>query len=115
MVRRRSVYQRVSKYAADTPRAARTTGKSAGERERQKRKRYPPGPVSGTHADLIPFVVKARGRLGAEVLPFLRQHASAEGPLRSAALARATREVSIINQWSFAALLLAAEPRSIAA
>jgi len=59
--------------------------------------------------------VEARGRLGAEVLPFLRQHAPAEEPLRSAALARATRELSIITQRGLASLLLAAEPRPVAA
>ena len=59
-------------------------------------------------------MVEARGRLGAEVLPFLRQHAPAEEPLRSAVMARATREISIITQTGLAALLLAAEPRPAA-
>ena len=56
-------------------------------------------------------VVEARGRLGEEVLPFLRHHAPAEEPLRSAVLARALRDISIITQQGLAALLLAAEPR----
>ena len=60
-------------------------------------------------------MVEARGRLGAEVVPFLRQHAPAEEPLRSGVLARATREISIITQRGLAALLLAAEPRSTGA
>ena len=55
--------------------------------------------------------MEARGRLGAEVLPFLRQHAPAEEPFRSAALARAAREISVVTQRGLAALLLAAEPR----
>ena len=99
--------------AAKTLRAARTAGKAASEREEDKRKRYKP--ERNPHAELIPFVVEARGRLGAEVLPFLRQHAPAEEPLRSAALARATRELSIITQRGLASLLLAAEPRPVAA
>ena len=99
--------------AAKTLRAARTPGKAVSEREEQKRKRYPP--VNNLHAVLVPFCVEARGRLGAEVLPFLRQHAPAEEPLRSVALARATREVSIITQKGLAALLLAGEPRPVAA
>ena len=94
-------------------RAARTAGKAAGEREEMKRKRY--SPAQHPHAEFFPFVVEARGRLGAEVLPFLRQHAPAEEPLRSAALARATRELSIITQRGLASLLLAAEPRLVAA
>ena len=94
---------------AATLRAARTPGKAASEREEHKRKRYPP--EAHPHAALIPFVVEARGRLGAEVLPFLKQHAPAEEPLRSAVLARAAREISIITQRVLAALLLAAEPR----
>ena len=57
------------------------------------------------------FVVEARGRLGAEVLPFLKQHAPAEEPLRSAVLARALRDIAVITQHGLAALLLAAEPR----
>ena len=88
---------------------ARTAGKAASEREEQKRKRYPP--ELNPHAELIPFVVEARGRLGSEVLSFLRQHAPEEEPLRSAVLARATREISIITQRGLAALLLSAEPR----
>ena len=99
--------------AAATLRAARTAGKAASEREDHKRKRYPP--EKNPHAGLIPFVVEARGRLGAEVLPFLRQHAPVEEPQRSAALARATRELSIITQQGLASLLLAAEPRPCAA
>ena len=102
-----------STSAAATLRAARTAGKAASETEDRKRKRYPP--AKHPHAELIPFVVEARGRLGAEVLPFLRQHAPAEEPLRSVALARATREVSIITQKGLAALLLAGEPRPVAA
>ena len=93
-------------------RAARTAGKAASEWEEHKRKRYPP--EKHPHAELIPFVVEARGRLGAEVLPFLRQHAPAEEPLSSAVLARATREISIITKRGLAALLLAAEPRPAA-
>ena len=76
------------------------------------RKRYPP--EKNPHAELIPFAVEARGRLGAEVLPFLRQHAPAEEPLRSAAMARVLREISIVTQKGLAALLLAAEPRPAA-
>jgi len=98
-----------SEDAAATMRAARTAGKSASERETHKRQRYPP--AANPHVELIPFVVEARGRLGAEVLPFLRQHAPAEEPLRSVALARATRELSILTQRGLAALLLAGEPR----
>ena len=101
-----------SEDAAATLRAARTAGKAASEREEHKRKRYPP--ANNPHAELIPFVVEARGRLGAEVLPFLRQHAPTEQPLRSKALARATREISIVTQRGLAALLLAAEPRPVA-
>ena len=101
-----------SEDAAATPCAARTNGKSTSEREEQKRKRYPP--AANPHAELVPFVIEARGRLGAEVLPFLRQHAPAEEPLRSAVLARATRELSILTQRGLAALLLAAEPRPVA-
>ena len=56
-------------------------------------------------------MVEARGRLGSEVFSSLRQHAPAEEPLRSAVLARATREISIITQRGLAAVLLAAEPR----
>jgi len=95
--------------AATTLRAARTPGKAASEREEHKRKRYPP--ELNPHAALIPFVVEARGRLGVEVLPFLRQHAPAEEPRRSAVLARALHDISIITQQGLAALLLAAEPR----
>ena len=98
--------------AAATLRAARTAGKAASEREDAKRRRYPP--ADNPHAELVPFVIEARGRLGAEVLPFLRQHAPAEEPLRSAVLARATRELSILTQRGLAALLLAAEPRPVA-
>ena len=47
-------------------------------------------------------------------LPFLRQHSPADEPLRSAVLARATREISTITQRCLAALLLAAEPRPAA-
>ena len=101
-----------SEDANATLRAAHTAGKSAGEREEHKRKRYPP--AQNPHAELIPFVVEARGRLGAEVLPFLRQHAPAEEPLRSAAMARVLREISIVTQQGLAALLLAAEPRPAA-
>ena len=91
---------------------ARTAGKAASDREDEKRKRYPP--AKHPHVELIPFVVEARGRLGAEVLPFLRQHAPADPVLRSAVLARATREVSILTQRGLAALLLAAEARPVA-
>ena len=41
------------------------------------------------------------------------QHAPAEEPLRSAVLARAAREISILTQRSLAALLLSAEPRPV--
>ena len=98
---------------ATTLARARTAGKAAGEREEEKRRRYPP--ALNPHAELIPFVVEARGRLGAEVMPFLRQHAPADPMLRSAVLARATREISILTQRGLAALLLAAEPRPEAA
>ena len=101
-----------SEDAAASLRAARTAGKAASEREDAKRRRYPP--AANPHAELVPFVLEARGRLGAEVLPFLRQHAPAEEPLRSAALARATRELSILTQRGLASLLLAAEPRPVA-
>ena len=100
----------VSEDANASLRAARTAGKSASEREEDKRRRYPP--AANPHAELIPFVVEARGRLGAEVLPFLWQHAPAEEPFRFAALARAAREISVVTQRGLAALLLAAEPRS---
>ena len=98
--------------AEETVRAARTAGKAASERADEKRKRYPPEKYE--HVELVPFVVEARGRLGAEVLPFLRQHAPAEEPLRSAVLARATRALSVIVQRGLASLLLAAEPRPAA-
>jgi len=97
---------------ATTLARAQTAGKAASEREEQKRKRYPP--EKNPHAELVPFVVEARGRLGAEVLPFLRQHAPADPALRTAVLARATREISIITQRGLAALLLSAEPRPAA-
>ena len=96
---------------ATTLARARTAGKAAGDREEEKRRRYPP--AQNPHVELIPFVVEARGRLGAEVLPFLRQHAPADPVLRSAVLARATRDISIITQRGLAALLLAAEPRPL--
>ena len=95
--------------AATTYARGSTAGKAASEREDQKRRRYPP--ALHPHAEMIPFVVEARGRVGAEVLPFLRQHAPEDSTLRSAVLARATRELSIITQRGLAALLLAAEPR----
>ena len=80
-------------------------GQQVGERaEEHKRKRYPP--AANPHAELTPFVVEAF------VLSFLRQHTLAEEPLRSAVLARATREISI-TQRGLAALLLAAEPRPV--
>ena len=56
-------------------------------------------------------MVEACGRFGAEVVPFLRQHAPAEEPLRSAVLARATREISIVNERGLAALFFVVEPR----
>ena len=95
--------------ADKTLRNARTAGKAASVRADEKRKRYPP--QDHPHAELVPFVVEARGRLGEEVLPFLRHHAPAEEPLRSAVLARALRDISIITKQGLAALLLAAEPR----
>ena len=98
---------------ATTLARARTAGKAAGDREEEKRRRYPP--AQNPHVELIPFVVEARGRLGAEVLPFLRQHAPADPVLRSAVMARATRELSTLTQRGLAALLLAAEPRPAAA
>ena len=102
------LHQRV----AGTLRAARTAGKAAGEREEHKRKRYPP--EQHPHVEFSLLVVEARGRLGAEVMPFLRQHAPAEEPLRSAVLARATLDISIITQRGLAAFFLAAEPRPAA-
>ena len=54
--------------AAKTLRSARTPGKAASDRAVEKRRKYPPG--AHPHAELVPFVVEARGRLGAEVLPF---------------------------------------------
>ena len=95
-----------------TLRAARTAGKAAGEREEHKRKRYPP--AQHPHVEFTPLVVEARGRRGAEVVPFLRQHVPAAEPLRSAVLARATREISITTQRGLAALFHAAEPRPAA-
>ena len=92
-----------------TLRSARTPGKAASDRAVEKRKRYPPD--LHPHAELVLFVVEARGRIGAEVLQFLRQHAPAEEPLRSAVLARALRNIAVITQHGLAALLLAAEPR----
>ena len=97
--------------AQATLRAARTSGKSASKREEHMRKRYPPD--KDPRAEVTLFVVEARGRLGAEVLSFLRQHAPAERPIRSAVLARATREISIITPRGLAALLLSAEPRPV--
>ena len=94
---------------ATTLARARTAGKAASEREDEKRRRYPP--AQNPHVELVPFVVEARGRLGAEVLSFLRQHAPADAVLRSTVLARATRDISIITQRGLGALLLAAEPR----
>ena len=88
-------------------------GRAASEREEHKRKRYPP--EKNPHAKLTPFVVEARGRLGSEVLSFLKQHAPAEESLRSVVLASARREISIVTQRGLAALLLAAEPRPAAA
>ena len=84
---------------------ARTAGKAASVRADEKRKRYPPD--RHPHAELVPFVVEARGRLGEEVLPFLKQHAPAEEPLRSTVLARALRDIAVITQHGLAALLLA--------
>ena len=100
---------RTTPDADKTLRNGRKVGKAASVRADEKRKRYPPD--LHPHAELVPFVVEARGRLGAEVLPFLRQHAPAEEPLRSAVLARALHDISIITQQGLAALLLAAEPR----
>ena len=65
------------------------------------------------HAELTPFVVEARGRLGTEVLSFLKQHAPAEESLRSVVLATALREISIVTQTGLARLLLSAEPRPV--
>ena len=79
----------------------------ASEREEHKRKRYPP--AQNPHVELTPFVVEARGRLGSEVLAFLRQHAPAEESLRSVVLASALREIFIVTQRGLAALLLSAE------
>ena len=95
--------------AAATLRAALTAGKAAAEREEHNWKCYPP--ERHPHVERAPFVVEAHGRLGAEVLPFLRQHAPAGGLLRSAVLSRATREISIITQRDLAALLCTVEPR----
>ena len=98
--------------AAKTLRSARTLGKAASDRAVEKRHKYPPD--DHPHAELVPFVVEARGRLGAEVVPFLKQHAPTEEPLRSAVLARALRDISFITQQGLAALILAAEPRPAA-
>ena len=88
--------------------------------------RFQNGAKAGSYQVLFPPMVflvfgirfqngaKARGRLGAAVLPFLKQHAPAEEPLRSAVLARALRDIAVITQHGFAALLLAAEPRPAA-
>ena len=57
--------------------------------------------------------MEARGRLGTEVLSFLKQHAPAEESLRSVVLAPALREVSIVTQTGLARLLLSAEPRPV--
>ena len=65
------------------------------------------------HTELTPFVVEARGRLGSEVLSFLKQHAPAEESLRSVVLATALREISIVTQLGLARLLLSAEPRPV--
>ena len=97
--------------ARATERNARTPGRAASEREEHKRKRYPP--QQNPHAELTPFVVEARGRLGSEVLAFLKQHAPAEESLRSVVLATALREISIITQLGLARLLLSAEPRPV--
>ena len=56
--------------ARATERNARTPGRAASEREEHKRKRYPT--EKNLHAELTPFVVEARGRLGSEVLSFLK-------------------------------------------
>ena len=106
-----SVHQRVHRRRPATERNARTPGRAASEREEHKRKLYPA--EKNPHAEFMPFVVEARGRLGSEVLPFLRQHAPEEEPLRSAVLARATREISIITQRGLAALFISAEPRPV--
>ena len=90
--------------AAKMLRSARTPGKAASDRAVEKRRKYPPD--AHPHAELVPFVVEARGRLGAEGLPFLKQHAPTEEPLRSAVLARALRDIAVIT--------LAAEPRPAA-
>ena len=97
--------------ARATERNARTPGRAASEREEHKRKRYPP--QQNPHAELTPFVVEARGRLGTEVLSFLKQHAPAEESLRSVVLATALREISIVTQTGLARLLLSAEPRPV--
>ena len=97
--------------ARATERNARTPGRAASEREEHKRKRYPP--EKNPHAELTPFVVEARGRLGSEVLSFLKQHAPAEESLRSVVLATALREISIVTQLGLARLLLSAEPRPV--
>ena len=97
--------------ARATERNARTPGRAASEREKHKRKRYPP--EQNPHVELTPFVVEARGRLGSEVLAFLKQHAPAEESLRSVVLATALREISIVTQTGLARLLLSAEPRPV--
>ena len=43
----------------------------------------------------------------------MKQHAPAEESLRSVVLASALREISIVTQRGFAALLLSAEPRPV--
>ena len=57
--------------------------------------------------------MRSGGRLGSEVLAFLKQHAPAEESLRSVVLATAVREVSIVTQTGLARLLLSAEPRPV--
>ena len=105
-VRRRSVHQRVHRRRPGYGAERADAGPSGERREEHKRNRYPP--EKNPYAE---FVVEARGRLGSEVLSFLRQHAPEKEPLRSAVLTRATREISIITQRGLAALLLSAEPR----
>ena len=58
-------------------------------------------------------MVEASGRLGSEVLSFLKQQAPAEESLRSVVLTTALREISIVTERGLAALLLSAEPRPV--
>ena len=80
--------------------------------ERPSRREAQAVPTAGPPARGARALCGGSARTGREeVLPFLRHHAPAEEPLRSAVLARALRDIPIITQQGLAALLLAAEPR----